>query len=142
MTHGISMSSWTSVQFCTVRVGRSDAQKRENGGSTDVLHTKKERMKSVLLFSERTITMRTGKRFFRFCVLFAALCPPVAAAAQTIPSGAAIDAEVSKIMTHTHAKGMAVAVIEQRKVLLRRSHSEDKFEAWFEAWLRRLKDQT
>jgi CubicO group peptidase (beta-lactamase class C family) len=49
-------------------------------------------------------------------VLFAAVCLPVAVVAQTIPSGAAIDAEVSKIMTHTNAKGMAVAVIDHGKV--------------------------
>lgn len=36
--------------------------------------------------------------------------------AQTIPSGAAIDAEVVKIMSHTGAKGMALAVIDRGKV--------------------------
>jgi CubicO group peptidase (beta-lactamase class C family) len=46
------------------------------------------------------------------CALF---CLPLAVVAQTIPSGPAIDAEVSKIMTHTHAKGMAVAVIDHGK---------------------------
>ena len=46
----------------------------------------------------------------------AASCLAVAAVAQTIPNGAAIDAEVSKIMTRTHAKGMAVAVIDHGKV--------------------------
>jgi CubicO group peptidase (beta-lactamase class C family) len=40
---------------------------------------------------------------------------PALAAAQTIPSAAAIDAEVNRIMTHTGAKGMAVAVIDQGK---------------------------
>ena len=49
-------------------------------------------------------------------VLFPAFCLPVEVVAQTIPNGAAIDAEVSKIMTHTHAKGMAVAVIDHGKV--------------------------
>ena len=48
--------------------------------------------------------------------LFAAFCLPVGAVAQTIPNGDAIDAEVSKIMTRTHAKGMAVAVIDHGKV--------------------------
>ena len=38
------------------------------------------------------------------------------AAAQPIPNGAAIDAEVRQIMTRTHANGMAVAVIDQGKV--------------------------
>jgi CubicO group peptidase (beta-lactamase class C family) len=36
--------------------------------------------------------------------------------AQTIPSGPAIDAEVGRIMTRTHANGMAVAVIDHGKV--------------------------
>jgi CubicO group peptidase (beta-lactamase class C family) len=43
-------------------------------------------------------------------------CLPLAVGAQTIPSGAAIDAEVGKIMTATHAKGMAVAVIDHGNV--------------------------
>jgi CubicO group peptidase (beta-lactamase class C family) len=41
---------------------------------------------------------------------------PMKVVAQTIPSGAAIDGEVSKVMTHTHANGMAVAVIDHGKV--------------------------
>jgi CubicO group peptidase (beta-lactamase class C family) len=49
-------------------------------------------------------------------VLLAAFCVPVAAVAQRIPTGEAIDAEVGKIMTRTHAKGMAVAVIDRGKV--------------------------
>jgi CubicO group peptidase (beta-lactamase class C family) len=48
--------------------------------------------------------------------LLAVFCLPFAAMAQTIPSGAAIDAEVGKIMTRTGAKGMAVAVIDRGKV--------------------------
>lgn len=47
----------------------------------------------------------------------AAVCLVVATVAQTIPNGAAIDAEVSKIMTETEAKGMAVAVIDHGKVV-------------------------
>jgi CubicO group peptidase (beta-lactamase class C family) len=47
---------------------------------------------------------------------FATLGFPIAAVAQTIPSGTAIDAEVGKIMTDTHAKGMAVAVIDHGEV--------------------------
>jgi hypothetical protein len=49
-------------------------------------------------------------------MLLAAFCPPAVSAAKTIPSSAAIDAEVSRIMTSTRAKGMAVAVIDQGKV--------------------------
>jgi CubicO group peptidase (beta-lactamase class C family) len=36
--------------------------------------------------------------------------------AQTMPGGPAIDAEVSKVMSQTHANGMAVAVIDHGKV--------------------------
>src|ERR1017187_6649274 len=67
--------------------------------------------------SERTITMRTRKEVLPLlAVLFPAFCLPVTTLAQTIPNGAAIDAEVSKIMTQTRAKGMAVAVIDHGKV--------------------------
>jgi CubicO group peptidase (beta-lactamase class C family) len=51
-----------------------------------------------------------------FAFPFATLGCPIAAIAQAIPSAAAIDAEVGKIMTDTHAKGMAVAVIDHSKV--------------------------
>jgi hypothetical protein len=40
----------------------------------------------------------------------------VAGVPQIITNGAGIDAEVSKIMTHTHAKGMAVAVVDHGKL--------------------------
>src|SRR5580693_3803741 len=49
-------------------------------------------------------------------MLGALFCPPLTVVAQTIPNGAAIDAEVGKIMSRTHAKGMAVAVIDHGKV--------------------------
>jgi CubicO group peptidase (beta-lactamase class C family) len=49
-------------------------------------------------------------------VLMGSLYLPIAAFAQTIPSSPAIDAEVNKIMTETHANGMAVAVIDHGKV--------------------------
>ena len=61
--------------------------------------------------------MKTRNKGLTFlAVLYAAFCLPVGAGAQTMPNGAAIDAEVSKIMAHTHAKGMAVAVIDHGKV--------------------------
>ena len=61
--------------------------------------------------------MITQKKFLRLlAILFAAFCLPTAAVAQALPSGAAIDAEVSKIMARTHANGMAVAVIDHGKV--------------------------
>jgi CubicO group peptidase (beta-lactamase class C family) len=43
-------------------------------------------------------------------------CLPFTVGAQTIPNGAAIDAEVGKIMSATHSKGIAVAVIDHGKV--------------------------
>ncbi|MGD0616676.1 MAG: serine hydrolase domain-containing protein [Bryobacteraceae bacterium] len=49
-------------------------------------------------------------------LLCAVFCLPFAVFAQTLPSGAAIDAEVGKIMTNTRANGMAVAVIDHGKV--------------------------
>jgi len=61
--------------------------------------------------------MKTRNKVLAFvAVLYAALRFPVAAVAQTIPNSAAIDAQVSKIMTLTHANGMAVAVIDHGKV--------------------------
>jgi len=52
-------------------------------------------------------------------VLFTTFCLSVAVVALTtpaIPNGAAIDAEVSKIMASTQAKGIAIAVIDRGKV--------------------------
>jgi CubicO group peptidase (beta-lactamase class C family) len=49
-------------------------------------------------------------------VLIASLYLHFAAFAQTIPGGPAVDDEVNKIMTETHANGMAVAVIDHGKV--------------------------
>ncbi len=61
--------------------------------------------------------MKTGKRAFQQLVVPAAsFFLPLAAIAQGIPSGAAVDAEVRKIMAETHANGMAVAVIDHGKV--------------------------
>src|ERR1035437_3932017 len=63
------------------------------------------------------LIMRTRKMVLPFlAVLFIAFCLPVTAVAHTILNGAVIDAEVSKIMTNTHAKGMTVAVIDRGKV--------------------------
>ena len=49
-------------------------------------------------------------------VLIASFYLPFAAFAQMVPSSPALDAEVGKIMTETHANGMAVAVIDHGKV--------------------------
>jgi CubicO group peptidase (beta-lactamase class C family) len=51
-----------------------------------------------------------------FAPFLAGLCLPGPIVAQTIPNGAAIDAEVSKIMTHTHANGVAIAVIDHGNI--------------------------
>jgi CubicO group peptidase (beta-lactamase class C family) len=48
------------------------------------------------------------------CLTLFAFC--FSAAAQTIPNGAAIDAQVKQIMTNTHAQGMAVAVVDHGRV--------------------------
>ena len=59
----------------------------------------------------------TGRKLFLFvsATLFG-FCLPVASIAQTIPGAAAIDAQVKKIMSNTHANGMAVAVVDHGKV--------------------------
>ncbi len=49
-------------------------------------------------------------------VLLVMLCFGLPLIAQTIPTGAAIDAKVGNIMAQTSAKGMAVAVIDHGKV--------------------------
>ena len=49
-------------------------------------------------------------------VLFASLYVPFAAFAQPARGGPDLDAQVKKIMTETHANGMAVAVIDHGKV--------------------------
>jgi CubicO group peptidase (beta-lactamase class C family) len=51
-----------------------------------------------------------------FAPLLAGLCHPGPVVAQTIPNGAAIEAEVSRIMSQTHSNGMAVAVIDHGNV--------------------------
>jgi len=52
-----------------------------------------------------------------FVLLLAASYSPVAAFAQTIPNGTAIDGEVGKIIQQTKANGMAVAVVDHGKVI-------------------------
>jgi len=49
-------------------------------------------------------------------MLYALFRLPLAVVAQTMPSGPAIDVEVSKLMSHTHARGMAVAIVDHGKV--------------------------
>jgi CubicO group peptidase (beta-lactamase class C family) len=61
--------------------------------------------------------MKTGTKALRLLVLLmASSCVPLAAFAQTIPGGPAIDGEVNKIMTETHSNGLAVAVVDHGKV--------------------------
>jgi CubicO group peptidase (beta-lactamase class C family) len=59
--------------------------------------------------------MATRKKAQLLTVVFAA-CSLHVAVSQTMPNDAAIDTEVSKIMTQTEAKGIAVAVIDRGKV--------------------------
>jgi CubicO group peptidase (beta-lactamase class C family) len=54
--------------------------------------------------------------FFLLAPLVVTSCIPVAAIAQKIPDGAAIDGVVGKVMARTHAHGMAVAVVDRGKV--------------------------
>ncbi len=72
---------------------------------------------NVTLIRPGGCTLRTSKKVFPLLAVFIpAFCAADAAVAQTMPGGTAIDAEVSKIMTGTHAHGMAVAVIDRGKV--------------------------
>jgi CubicO group peptidase (beta-lactamase class C family) len=59
---------------------------------------------------------RLKRDFSLFAPLLAVLCLPGAAVDRTIPNAAAIDVEVRKIMSHTHANGLAIAVIDHGKV--------------------------
>jgi CubicO group peptidase (beta-lactamase class C family) len=52
-----------------------------------------------------------------FVLLVAVFHLSPAAVAQSMPNGASIDGEVSKVMQQTNAKGMAVAVIDHGKVI-------------------------
>ncbi len=60
--------------------------------------------------------MTTNNKALPLLAAVAAACLlPHEARAQTIPSGAAIDAEVNKLMARTNARGVAVAVIDHGK---------------------------
>ena len=56
------------------------------------------------------------KAFSNCLLLLAVICCLPKGVAQAIPGGPAIDAEVGKIMARTHAKGMAVAVVDHGRV--------------------------
>jgi CubicO group peptidase (beta-lactamase class C family) len=58
--------------------------------------------------------MKTSRNLRLFVAILWGL--PLVVDAQTMPSGPAIDAEVSKLMANTHANGMAVAIIDHGKV--------------------------
>src|SRR5580693_2877869 len=72
--------------------------------------------RSTASVCERSVSLGTGRDLPLLALLTAAFCLPGAGVAQTVPNDAAIDAEVSKITTLTHGKGMAVAVIDHGKV--------------------------
>jgi CubicO group peptidase (beta-lactamase class C family) len=70
-----------------------------------------------IVASKEVFALITVKSVFPlFALVVVASCVPVAAVAQTIPDGVAIDGEVGKIMSRTHANGMAVAVVDHGKV--------------------------
>jgi CubicO group peptidase (beta-lactamase class C family) len=52
------------------------------------------------------------------------LLPSVGAAAHAIPDGAALDGEVAHAMAATHARGMAMAIIDEGKVVKVRAYGE------------------
>src|SRR5277367_644096 len=60
--------------------------------------------------------MTAKKLFLGVLAAHFVFCLTIKSGAQTIPGGAAIDAQVKKIMSKTHASGMAVAVIDHGKV--------------------------
>jgi CubicO group peptidase (beta-lactamase class C family) len=55
-------------------------------------------------------------------LLFSMLCLSIPLAAETMPSGTAIDAKAGGIMAQTGAKGMAVAVVDHGKVAYLRAY--------------------
>src|SRR6185437_13274089 len=66
--------------------------------------------------SERTHVITNNKALPVLAVLLIACFLPTGSLAQTIPNGAAIDAEVNKLMTRTGGEVMAVAVVDRGKV--------------------------
>lgn len=64
------------------------------------------------------VTLKTRIKALQILIgLGPLVCLSGAVTAQSIPNGAAIDAEVGTIMTRTHAKGMAVGVIDHGRVV-------------------------
>ncbi len=61
-------------------------------------------------------------RALQLCPFLLALGLPLAASAQTLPPGTAIDTEVGKLMARTRANGMAVAVVDRGKVTYVKSY--------------------
>src|SRR5215218_6724301 len=65
---------------------------------------------------------RKTKVLGAFALFLPFFCHPAAGVARTVPSAAAIDPEVGKIMSRTHAKGMAVAVVDGGEVRFVRAY--------------------
>ena len=64
-----------------------------------------------------SLTLRTKRTaLLALSAVLAGFCFPIATAKPVAPSGAAIDAEVSKIMTRNRSNGMAVAVIDHGRI--------------------------
>ena len=67
--------------------------------------------------SDRTWRLNNTRKVLRLCALLFLLCCLAAnASAQKSPNRTTVDTEVSKLLTRTNAKGMAVAVIDRGKV--------------------------
>jgi CubicO group peptidase (beta-lactamase class C family) len=66
--------------------------------------------------------MRKRTKALTLVAVAAVFCLPAVVFAQTIPGRAAIDAAVNKTLLKTHAKGMAVAVIDRGKVAYVRAY--------------------
>jgi CubicO group peptidase (beta-lactamase class C family) len=62
------------------------------------------------------VRLTVNRVFVQFPAALSALILSLPCFAQTIPAGAAIDSRVRKIMSQTHAKGMAVAVVDHGRV--------------------------
>lgn len=75
-----------------------------------------KRSGDCLLRSETDRSRLRLKRLRQFIALGMLSLLRSTARAETLPNAAAIDAEVNKTMTATHAKGMAVAVVDRGKV--------------------------
>lgn len=64
----------------------------------------------------------TARKFWRLFLITAILFGAVPCGAAAIPDAASVDAEVARAMAATHARGLAIAIIDQGQVLRVRSY--------------------